>query len=942
MVRHRAPRRPSPLPAYAAFVIPGLLACLLGSLSALPAVAQGGVWTPQGPPGGPVSALTFHATNPQLVYAGTRGSGIFRSTAGGTDWLELSASPFRGPVNALVVDPSRPARVLAALEGGDEVGGVFRTTNRGAVWSRVLAGSFQDLALDPVDPDTVWAAAIEGVFRSTDGGVTWDRLLGDPGGGAVPVLSIAVDPSDPAIVYAGGDGEVLRTDDGGLSWTTLPLPSPAGPVHALVVDPDEPTTVFAGTEGGLLRSSDGGSTWTELGPGIFSVRDLVVNPEDPDVLHLAGALVVFDPPAVTGVFRSTDGGDTWTPVSTGLAGRPLALALDPRDPERLLAGTTDGAFLRTATGTDWVRADDGLFARPIRDLDLSPADPDRVLAVDAFEHAFRSPDGGASWEQVSDIAFSLADHPADASRVYGFSSTFEPFLVSRDGGRTLELGEFPLSTTGSRESVVFRDLAVHPTDPDTVYVSELFTRVAGFQVTELENVRRSTDGGETWDAVWGRPTLAARDLAVDPSAPSTVYAATPQGLRVTRDGGATWDAPVGFPSLLDIERVVPSLTRPGRVWLAGGSVLVRSDDSGRTGLRVDAGLPAGRVLHVTADPGAEVVYVLVEGQGVFRSSDGGSTWTDLTGSLVRTRVTGPLAISPTDPRTLHVGTVTGVRTLVDPPACTAGPHHHCLLGGRFGVRVEWRDFQGGSGSGTTRPVTDDTGAFWFFEPSNLELMVKVIDGRTVNGHFWVFYGSLSNVGFDLTVTDTFTGTTRVFENASGRFASAGITDAFPAPALSGAGVGARLGAGLETVSRGGPDNPSSGLASDLRSAGGGLFVVCGTQTNLCLQDERFRVEVTWRNFEGGAGSGRTIPLTPDTGAFWFFQPDNVELVVKVLDARTVNGHFWVFLGSLSNVGFEVVVTDTANGRTWIRRNPAGTFASFGDTFAFPDVPLPKP
>jgi hypothetical protein len=85
-----------------------------------------------------------------------------------------------------------------------------------------------------------------------------------------------------------------------------------------------------------------------------------------------------------------------------------------------------------------------------------------------------------------------------------------------------------------------------------------------------------------------------------------------------------------------------------------------------------------------------------------------------------------------------------------------------------------------------------------------------------------------------------------------------------------------------------------------------------------------------------------VPLTPDTGAFWFFHPDNLELMVKVLDARTVNGHFWVFLGSLSNVAFEVVVTDTANGRMWIRENPSGTFASLGDVIAFPDVPDTAP
>jgi len=117
---------------------------------------------------------------------------------------------------------------------------------------------------------------------------------------------------------------VLRTDDGGLTWTSLGLPSSAGFAQALAVHPTDSTTVYAGAEGGMFRSTDGGVTWAELGAGHFSVADLVPNPDDPEVLHLAGALVVFDPPAELGVFRSTDGGDTWTSVSGGLTGEPLA------------------------------------------------------------------------------------------------------------------------------------------------------------------------------------------------------------------------------------------------------------------------------------------------------------------------------------------------------------------------------------------------------------------------------------------------------------------------------------------------------------------------------------------------------------------------------------------------------------------------------------------
>ena len=102
-----------------------------------------------------------------------------------------------------------------------------------------------------------------------------------------------------------------------------------------------------------------------------------------------------------------------------------------------------------------------------------------------------------------------------------------------------------------------------------------------------------------------------------------------------------------------------------------------------------------------------------------------------------------------------------------------------LLGGRFEVAVGFRDPFGGEGPGRPISLTDDSGAFWFFEPDNLELLVKVLDGRTVNGRFWVFYGALSNVGYTIRVTDTFTGIERRYENPQGRMASRGDTRAFP-------------------------------------------------------------------------------------------------------------------------------------------------------------------
>ena len=80
-----------------------------------------------------------------------------------------------------------------------------------------------------------------------------------------------------------------------------------------------------------------------------------------------------------------------------------------------------------------------------------------------------------------------------------------------------------------------------------------------------------------------------------------------------------------------------------------------------------------------------------------------------------------------------------------------------------------------------------------------------------------------------------------------------------------------------------------------------------------------------------------VDLTDETGLFWFFSPDNVELVIKVLDGRAVNGHFWVFYGALSNVAYKITVTDTERNEVRTYSNPLRNFGSVGDTAAF-EVP----
>lgn len=102
---------------------------------------------------------------------------------------------------------------------------------------------------------------------------------------------------------------------------------------------------------------------------------------------------------------------------------------------------------------------------------------------------------------------------------------------------------------------------------------------------------------------------------------------------------------------------------------------------------------------------------------------------------------------------------------------------------------------------------------------------------------------------------------------------------------------------------------------------------------LCL-DDQFTVEATWKDFEGNVGKGMSVPLTAETGAFWFFGPNNLELMLKVLDGRQINDHFWVFYGALSNVEYSITVVNTVTLETKVYTNPLGNFASIADIEAF--------
>ena len=273
-------------------------------------------------------------------------------------------------------------------------------------------------------------------------------------------------------------------------------------------------------------------------------------------------------------------------------------------------------------------------------------------------------------------------------------------------------------------------------------------------------------------------------------------------------------------------------------------------------------------------------------------------------------------------------------------ACRTGEQYLCLSEGRFEIQAHWKNHleEGVFGAATAVPidVSDESGMFWFFNSTNIELVVKTLDGRQLNGHYWVFFGALSDVEYWVTVRDTLGGGRRTYHNPPAENCGQSDTTAFvPAGASSASGAGGRnLDPGFDLA-------PVSAASIDL--AGVGLGQESGGTceagaTRLCLHDGRFSLEVELvdpKDMERKAGKVVASEGTKETGFFWFFSPTNVELAAKVLDGRALNGKFWFLYGGLSDVEYTVTLTDTVTGESKPYRNAAGSLCGGIDIEALP-------
>ncbi len=438
---------------------------------------------------------------------------------------------------------------------------------------------------------------------------------------------------------------------------------------------------------------------------------------------IAGPAVSRSDRKATSVARSA--AVSWSSLGPDPERGVYALALDPRYPHIFAAagGQDYTLFKSNDGGVTWLP----LVTLPelATAISLDPNSPDIVYAVTA-SHLYRSADAGGTWPEIgAGLSInSLAFNSLAAGTVYAGTST--GFFVSTDHGSTW-------APSGS-------ELAGRPVGPIATTSSGRFYAVADGQV-----LWTSDDSGLSWSVVHEFPNAGLQSLVAPDSDPDTVYVS-----ESCCGGVGTGSTPPA---------VVP-------VW--------KSEDGGGTWSEVFH--TEGGAWAIALDPQDASAVYMGGYAGVFRSANGGTSWTAINEGLP-----GPVFSLALQGSKLFAGTASGVfeLDLAFPQSCQPDGRTLCLNDGRFRVSAAFALSPSGPVfEAQAEPLTGDTGYFWFFDDANVELVVKVLDGRPVNGHFWVFYGALSSVEYEITVTDTQTGAVQTYHNSRGQLASVADTSAF--------------------------------------------------------------------------------------------------------------------------------------------------------------------
>jgi photosystem II stability/assembly factor-like uncharacterized protein len=652
--------------------------------------------------GGRAVAVAGVVGVPNLFYIGGVQGGIWKSTDYGQHWDNVSDGKLPGvadPIGALAVAPSNSNVIYAGTGEADirsdfDTGdGIYKTMNAGKSWS--YAGlrdthMIAKVAIDPRDPKIVFAASMghvfkpnseRGIFKTTNAGATWQKILfvDDETGG----IDLVMDPRDHHVLYAamwqaqrvpwkltsGGPGSGLyKTTDGGAHWKKISTnPGFATGILGKIgvsVAASNPRIVYAivqARDGGVFRSNDAGATWKrvngemKLRQRAFYYMAIFVDPTNPDVAYA---------PQVDGVYKTKDGGKTFTSIDMPHGDNHIVW-INPRNPKIILVGNDGGGTVSVNGGDTWSNEHNQPTGQYYH-VAIDDQFPFHVFGAAQDEGAFEGPSaavgpgiGPGEWYSVAlgESTF-VAPEPDDPLVTYGsgYYSSFVRF--NRVTGDAKNVSPWPRYMSGAPSGETkYRFGWTHP-----IFFSPANPREL---LVASQVVFSSLDRGQTWKIL--SPDLTRNDpstegptggpidqdetgaetfpdissLAVSPLDASVLWAGSADGLvHVTTDHGAHWTAitPPQLPQWAQISSIEPSHTEKGSAYLTASRFmwddyhpyLYETTDYGAHWTTLTSGLPADQYTFVVRqDPREPRLLFAGTRSTVYVSLDTGRSWQPL-------------------------------------------------------------------------------------------------------------------------------------------------------------------------------------------------------------------------------------------------------------------------------------------------------------------------
>ena len=597
------------------------------------ALLASGPWQVLGPDGGDARSLAYDAHNPDHVLLGTSTGQMFASNDAGLTWSRLARLGDDYVLDHIAIDPQDSNRIYVSAwsVSSQQVGEIFRTRDGGRNWDNLPAmhgNSIRALAMYKGNSKVLVAGALNGVFRTNDGGDTWERLSPANSSDIKNIESIAVDPKDPNTVYAGTWHLAWKTSDGGANWQHINKGMiDDSDVFSVIVDHDNPSVVFASACSGIYKSETAGNLFAKIQGIPFSARRTRVLKQDPTNENIVYA------GTTEGLWKSTDLGKAWKRVSNPEVVVNDVL-IDPRDSNRVLLATDrSGVMASTDGASNWTTSNKGYAHRYVSAIltDNKDASTLYVGVVNDREYGgvFYSHDAGQHWLQKAaglggkDV-FALKQAPSGmlvAGTSHGMFSL--EHNASEWHAMNVVVVEHTVKTAGKGKGS--RKAAT----TTTLTKSQLESRVNDLELVSgrwmaatTTGIYSSTDQGKTWK---GGRILGQQDFVSVRAEGSTVVAATRSSVLVSNDRGATWKQG-GLPSYVVSIRSA-AIASDNQIVIASREGAFRSGDGGATWEHVVNGLPGKDITYVSFDSTHKRMLATSDATGViFESRDGGRSW----------------------------------------------------------------------------------------------------------------------------------------------------------------------------------------------------------------------------------------------------------------------------------------------------------------------------